>query len=214
MAKDTELKIKEILGENLVTLAEYYTGDERALLAVCNTLDFEHIQKLKQLKEIPLVFTREEIMDGTDVFPIEFLNIRQHHKTLYGDEFLKDIGISKKNLRQQLEFDLRSKLIHLRKEYLLSNGRHLENLILSAVPTLVPILGGLIYLKDLRYEDTQDMFNVVSEGYGIDLQVLKEIFDIRRGKAKFRKDKEQYIKELIDVLTGIGEAVDEIKVAE
>lgn len=214
MAKDTELKIKEILGENLVTLAEYYTGDERALLAVCNTLDFEHIQKLKQLKEIPLIFTREEIMDGTDVFPIEFLNIRQRHKTLYGDDFLKDIGISKKNLRQQLEFDLRSKLIHLRKEYLLFSGRHLENLILSAVPTLVPILGGLIYLKDLHYEDTQDMFNVVSEGYGIDLQVLKEIFDIRRGKAKFRKDKEQYIKELIDVLTGIGEAVDEIKVAE
>ncbi|MFA4935042.1 MAG: hypothetical protein WC568_04320, partial [Candidatus Methanoperedens sp.] len=170
MAKDTELKIKEILGENLVTLAEYYTGDERALLAVCNTLDFEHIQKLKQLKEIPLVFTREEIMDGTDVFPIEFLNIRKHHKTLYGDDFLEDIGISKKNLRQQLEFDLRSKLIHLRKEYLLSNGRHLENLILSAVPTLVPIIGGLIYLKDLRYEDTHDMFKVVSEGYGIDLQ--------------------------------------------
>lgn len=209
-----ETKIKEILGENLVTLAEYYTGDERTLLAVCSTLDFEHIQKLKQLKEIPLIFTREEIMDGADVFPIEFLNIRQRHKTLYGDDFLKDIEISKKNLRQQLEFDLRSKLIHLRKEYLLSNGRHLENLILSAVPTLVPILGGLIYLKDLHYEDTQDMFNVVSGGYGIDLQVLKEIFDIRRGKAKFRKDKEQYIRELINVLTGIGEVVDEIKVAE
>ncbi len=214
MAAETELKIKEIIGENLATLAEYYTGDESTLLAVCNTLDFEHIQKLKQLKKIPLVFTREEIMDGVDVFPVEFLNIRKHHKTLYGDDILKDMEISKENLRRQLEFELRSKLIHLRKGYLLSSGRHLEALILSAVPTLVPILGGLIYLKDLRYEDTHDMFNVVSEGYGIDLQVLKEIFDVRRGKAKLRKDKEQYIRELIDVLTGIGEAVDQIKVTE
>ncbi len=214
MAKDTELKIKEILGENLVTLAEYYTGDETNLLAVCNTLGFEYIQKLKQLKGIPLIFTREEIMDGVDVFPIEFLNIRQHHKTLYGDDFLKDIEISKKDLRQQLEFDLRSKLIHLRKEYLLSDGRYLETLILSAVPTLVPILGGLIYLKDLHYSDTQDMFNVVSEGYGIDMQVLKEIHDIRQGKAKIKKDKEQYIRELIRVLTDIGEIVDHLKVTE
>ncbi len=101
MAKDTELKIKEILGENLVTLAEYYTGDETNLLAVCNTLGFEYIQKLKQLKGIPLIFTREEIMDGVDVFPIEFLNIRQHHKTIYSDDFLNDIEMSKKDLQQQ-----------------------------------------------------------------------------------------------------------------
>ncbi len=214
MAKDTETKIKEILGENLVTLAEYYTGDEKNLLALCNTLDFDSLQKLKQLKEVPFVFTKEELADGVDVFPIEFLNIRQHHKKLYGEDLLKDIDISKKNLRYQLEFEFRSKLIHLRRGYLQSKGKHLEALILSAVPTLVPILGGLIHLKDLNYSDTQDMFNVVSDGYGIDVQVMKEIYDIRLKKAKFRKDKEQYIGELIKVLTAIGAVVDEIKVVE
>ncbi len=214
MTTGIETKIKEMLGENLVTLAEYYTGGEKNLLVVCNALDFDALQKLRQLREVPFVFTREEFMDGVDVFPIEFLNIRQHHKILYGDDFLKDIGISKKNLRHQLEFEFRSKLIHLRREYLQLRGKHLEALILSAVPTLVPILGGLIYLKDLSYSDTQDMFRVVSEGYGIDVQVLKEIHDIRSGKAKFRKDKGQYIKELMSVLTAIGEVVDELGVAE
>ncbi len=209
-----ETKIKEILGENLVTLAEYYAGDEKNLLAVCNTLDFDSLRRLKQLKEIPMVLTREELLDGVDVFPIEFLNIRQHHRILYGEDFLKDIKISKKDLREQLEFEFRSKLIHLRKEYLLFEGKHLEKLILSAIPTLVPIIGGLIYLKDLHYSDMQDMFKVVSDGYGIDVQVLKEIYNIRQGKAKFRKDKEQYIKELIRVLTVIGEAVDQIRVTE
>ncbi len=209
-----QTKIKEILGENLVTLAEYHTGDEKHLLAVCNALDFDSLRRLKQFKEIPFVLTREELLDGVDVFPIEFLNIRQHHKTLYGEDFLKDINVSKKDLRQQLEFEFRSKLIHLRKEYLLVDGKHLEALILSAIPTLVPILGGLIYLKDLHYSDTQDMFNVVSEGYGIDVQVLKEIHDIRQGKAKIKKDKEQYIRELIRVLTDIGEIVDNLRVTE
>ena len=114
MTTDTEKKIKEILGENLVTLAEYYNGNERNLLAVCNTLDFESLRKLKDIKEIPFFLTKEEIIDGIDVFPIEFLNIRQHHKILYGEDFLKDIEISKKDLRHQLEFEFRSKLIHLR----------------------------------------------------------------------------------------------------
>lgn len=204
-------KIEEILKENLVTLAEYYTGDERNLLAVCNTLHFDSLRGLKQLKEIPIVLTKEELMDGVDVFPIEFLNIRRHHKILYGEDILKEIELSKKHLRHQLEFEFRSKLIHLRKEYLQFKGKNLENLILSTVPTLAPIIGGLVYLKDLHYSDTMDMFKVVSEGYGIDVQVLKEIYDIRRGKAKFKKDKEQYIIELIKVLTSIGTIVDQIE---
>ncbi len=211
---EIETKIKEILGENLVTLAEYYTGDETNLLVICNTLDFDVLQKLKQLKEIPFIFTKEELIDGVDVFPIEFFTIRQHHKILFGEEFLKDLVISKTNMRHQLEFEFRSKLIHLRRQYLQLKDKHLEALILSAVPTLVPIIGGLIYLKDLHYTDTQDMFKVVSEGYGIDMQVLKEIHDIRQGKAKLRKDKEQYIRELITILTAIGEIVDQLKVAE
>jgi hypothetical protein len=211
---DKEMKIKEILGEDLVTLAEYYTGDEQKLLAVCKVLDLDILQKLKQNKVIPILFTEDELMQGVDVFPVEFFNIKLHHKILYGEDLLKDINISKENLRHQLEFEFRSKLIHLRSEYLLYSGRELEALILSAVPALAPIMGGLVYLKNLKHGDTQEMFDIVSEGYGINVSVLKEINDVRRGKAKFKKDKEQYIRELINVLSGIGKIIDELKVSE
>jgi hypothetical protein len=211
---DTIMKIKEILGENLVTLAEYYIGDEKKLIAICRNLDLDILQKLKKSEEIPILFTKEELMQGVDVFPVEFLNIKLHHKILYGEDLLKDLKISKENLRHQLEFEFRSKLIHLRSEYLLYSGRELEALILSAIPALAPIMGGLVYLKDLKYGDTGEMFDIVSEGYGIDVGVLKEIYDVRRGKAKFKNDKEQYIKELINVLSGIGKIIDELEVSE
>ncbi len=209
-----ETKIKEILGEDLLTLAEYHTGDQKRLIAVCKTLDLDILRKLKQSKEHLLLFTEEEIIRGADVFPVEFLNIRHDYKIHYGEDILKDIKISKENLRFQLEFEFRSKLIHLRSEYILSRDRELEYLILSAVPALAPIMGGLGYLKDLQHGDTLEMFDIVSKGYGIDVSVLKEIYDIRQGKAKFKKDKEQYIKELINVLSGIGTIIDEIKVNE
>ena len=214
MAKDKKTKIKEILGENLVTLAEYYTGDERKLLAVCNALDFDVLQKLKQNKELPLLFTKEELMQGVDVFPVEFLNIKLHYKILYGEDILKDIKISKENLRHQLEFEFRSKLIHLRSEYLMFSGKELEALILSAVPALAPIICGLLYLKDLSHDDTCDLFDVVSKGYGMDVSILRDIYEIRNGKSKFKKDKEQYVKELINVLSGIGKIIDELEVSE
>ncbi len=214
MAKDMETKIKEILGENLVTFAEYYTGDEKKLLAVCLTLELDILRRLKKNREIPILFTKEELIRGIDVFPVDFLNIKQNYKILYGEDILKDIQISKKNLRHQLEFEFRSKLIHLRSEYLRNSGRDLDKLILSAVSALSPIIGGLVFLKDLRQGGTRDMFDMVSEGYGIDVSVLKEIYDIRSGKAKFKKDKEQYIKQLINVLSGIGRIIDEIKVSE
>lgn len=205
-------KIKEILGDNLVSLAEYQTGTDVTHLAVCRDLDFETLQKLKQLEEIPLLLTKKELVDGVDVFPIEFLNIKQHHTILHGEDFMKDIHVSKEHLRHQLEFEIRSKLIHLRGEYLQYKGKDLEALILAAVPTLAPLLGALLYLKNLQ--DFPDMFGAVSDGYGVDTHVLKDIYDIRRNDAQFREDRDQYIRSLIKVLSDIGEIVDEHEVNE
>jgi hypothetical protein len=177
---------------------------------VCNTIDFDTLKNLKQLKEIPLVFAKEELTNGIDVFPIEFLNIKQHHTMIFGEDILKDIVISKPNLRRQLEFEFRSKLIHLREQYLHFKGKDMDNLILSAIPTMSPIIGALVYLGDL--EDKEDIVKSVSQKFGVDLQILEEIQDIRKGKAKFKKDKEQYIKDLIRVLHDIGKIIDEYKV--
>ena len=203
-------KIRDILGNNLILIAQYNTGDVISTLVVCNDLDFDTLKNLKQLKEIPLVFTKEELTNGIDVFPIEFLNIMQHHTMIFGEDILKDIIISKPNIRQQLEFEFRSKLIHLREQYLLFKGKDVEKLILSAVPTLSPIIGGLMFLGDM--EDKEDMVGFVSKKYGVDLHILVEIQDIRNGKAKFKTDKEQYIKDLINVLNDIGKIIDEYKV--
>ncbi len=215
MATETDAeKIKAILGGNLVTLAEYQTGDDTTLLAVCNSIDFDTLHKLKGTKEIPLLLTKEELLDGADVFPIEFLNIKQHHTMLDGEDLLKDLVISKKHLRHQLEFEFRSKLLHIRGEYLRFKGKDLERLALAAVPVLVPIVGSLLYLKDLPASTTGDMWRTVSDAYDVDTAVLREIYDIRRGNAKFKKEKEQYIRDIIKVLSDIGEIVDEFEVIE
>ena len=217
MTADTQIeKLTDILGSNLVALVQYHTGDETRLLAVCNHIDFTTLRSIKPLKEVPLVMTKEELTDGVDVFPIEFLNIKQHYEVLHGEDCLTDITISKKHLRHQLEFEFRSKLIHLREEYLQFKGKDLEHLILAAVPTLMPILGALIHLKDLRndWTDAEELFRIVADGYGINTQVLEDIYGIRHKTAKMSKDKEQYIENIIRILSDIGEIIDELEVNE
>ncbi|TFH42829.1 MAG: hypothetical protein E4G94_05690 [ANME-2 cluster archaeon] len=217
MTADTQIeKLTDILGSNLVALVQYHTGDETRLLAVCNHIDFTTLQSIKPLKEVPLVMTKEELTDGVDVFPIEFLNIKQHYEVFHCEDCLADIKISKKHLRHQLEFEFRSKLIHLREEYLQFKGKDLEHLILAAVPAIMPILGGLIHLKDLRndWTDTEELFRIVTDGYGIDTQVLEDIYSIRQKTSKMSKDKEQYIEHIIRILSDIGEIIDELEVNE
>jgi hypothetical protein len=203
-------EIKKILGENLATLAEYNNGDETRCLAICNKLDFKILNDLKKVDIIPMVFTKDEIKNGVDVFPVEFLNIKRHNKILYGEDIFKDIDISKEKLRHQLEFEFRSKLIHLRQTYIKSDGNDIEDLILNAVPTLAPIIGALMYIKGVETKYDPDIVKVM---IGIDTRVVVDIHKIRIGKAKFEGDKGKYVERLINVLTQVGEIVDKMEVS-
>jgi len=209
--KDVE-KIKKILGENLVALAEYNNGDEIRCLVICKTLDFKTLTEFKELsRNVPVIFTQEEIKNALDVFPVEFLNIKRHHKMLYGDDILKDIEISKDDLRRQLEFEFRSKLIHLRRSYIMADtdGKELEEIILNAVPNLAPIIGALMYLKDVKTKYDSDLIKVM---VGIDTKVVNDIHNIRIGKAKFEGDRNKYVEGLINLLTQVGKIINDMNV--
>lgn len=71
----------------------------------------------------PLLFTEERLAQATDVFPIELLDIRDCHKILHGDDLVQGLEIDTKNLRLQIEHELRGKLIRLRQSYLLTGGK-------------------------------------------------------------------------------------------
>ena len=71
----------------------------------------------------PLLFTLDRLKKSSDVFPIEFLDIKETHKILFGEDFLQDIEVHTENLRLELEHELKGKLIQLRERYLLANGK-------------------------------------------------------------------------------------------
>jgi len=67
---------------------------------------------------LPVYFTAEELSDAADVFPIEFHQMANARVVLYGRDPFAFINFSNANLRHQTEYELRSKLIQLRRMYI------------------------------------------------------------------------------------------------
>lgn len=67
---------------------------------------------------VPVYFTLSELANAADVFPIEFHQMEQARKVLYGTDVLENLTICDDNLRHQTEYELRSKLILLRRQYI------------------------------------------------------------------------------------------------
>ncbi len=71
----------------------------------------------------PLVMTPEYIETSLDAFPVEFLDFKLIHKTMYGQDLLQDLRVTIPNLRLQCERELKTKLIGLRQGYISSLGK-------------------------------------------------------------------------------------------
>ena len=67
---------------------------------------------------LPVYFTVEELADAADVFPIEFHQMSRARVVLFGKDPFELATLSDANLRHQAEYELRSKLIQLRRLYI------------------------------------------------------------------------------------------------
>jgi len=100
----------------------------------------------------PLFLDPLYIEGALDTFPLEFLELSEHHAMLFGDErFLASIRIDRDALRLEVEEQLRGKMLHLWEAYLEQGGRRreLERLLQEPLPGFGLALRGLLRLREL-----------------------------------------------------------------
>src|SRR5438477_6762713 len=143
MANNTDSKALDTLvenlraahGDNLASIVLYGSvaaGDhisqhsDHNLLIALNRITSEDLRLaqnalrdwLKSGQPTPVYFTVAELKRAADVFPIEFLQMEKARKVLYGRDPFEFVEISQANLRHQTEYELRTKLIQLRRLYI------------------------------------------------------------------------------------------------
>ena len=209
---------KEKLEDNLVSIIKYGTeGEPNNILIVTKQLTFSDLNKLKPIiltfskksKVVPILFTESGLKDSNDVFPLEILDMIYPHELLYGIDVLNNVKLDKKHVRTQIEFELRSKLIHLRENYIgIKRSKDLKLLLKSAVPTLMPLLYGLLFMKDIKpANDLFLLYSDVEKNYNVNMEIFRKI---REDTIK-KQDLETFIKELIELLEKLISIVDKIE---
>jgi len=138
----------------------------------------------------PLCMTRQELERSVDVFTIELLDLRQHHRVLFGEDVVQSLQIPMNIHRIQLEYELREKVILLRQQYLVasdSNSR-LWDLLLRSVPSFATLFRhALIALGDTEQTGRRAAVQALSKHVGFDPSAINQLMDIRERKADHKK---------------------------
>lgn len=137
---------------------------------------------------IPWIMTKQFIVNSLDCYPIEFLNMKNSHILIYGEDVLAPLTFKPEDLRLQIERELKGKLVLLRQEYLASEGnsRQLRQLISRSLTAFVSIFNALLYLKQesapqRRRETIKEMTGL----FTFDADVFLNCIDIKESVDKF-----------------------------
>lgn len=106
----------------------------------------------KEGNPLPVYFTQEEIEDSSDVFPIEFIDMSRVRHVLYGQDPFDDLQIHTQNLRHQLEYELRGKLIRLRSLYIPAshNPNRLAKLMADSLDSFIILFRHVLELSGVE----------------------------------------------------------------
>lgn len=131
---------------------------------------------------VPVYFTVSELMNGGDVFPIEFHQMAQARKVLFGPDLLADIVIENKFLRLQTEFELRSKLLQLRRQFIPASTSvdGLKRLMAESLSSFAALFRAALVLKGVNAPTTKhEIIALTTKHFGIDGSPFAKIFAIR-----------------------------------
>lgn len=95
------------------------------VMIVLDTIGQEELAKLSTIlsgwtgsgNPPPLLMTPGELEQGADVYPMEYLDFKEHHRVLHGENLIVPLQVSRTNLRHECEHELRGKLLKFRQTY-------------------------------------------------------------------------------------------------
>ena len=165
----------------------------------------------------PVYFTVSELQNAADVFPIEFHNMERARKVLYGDDVLANLDISDKYLRHQTEYELRSKLMKLRRSYISASTSvgGLINLMAESLSSFAALFRAVLLIHGFEPPVTKhEIVALTAENLKIDGRPFVEIFNIRENNFAKTLDEisaNQLFADYLEQIENVIEAVDKLE---
>jgi hypothetical protein len=135
----------------------------------------------KQGNPAPLLLSEGEVRSSADCFPIEFHDIAERRRVLFGKDVIAGLAIDRTFYRAQVEHELRSKLLRLRQKAggVLSDGKALLRLMLDSVSTFCVLARHSLLLSGVDVSSRKrDIANKLGE-LGADPAPFQTLLDLR-----------------------------------
>ena len=222
-------RLRDAAGDNLesvILFGSSVTGDFHSefsnvnLFCVVRDTSFAAMQALApavkwwnaRKQPPPLFMTRDEVERSTDVFTIELMDMKQHHRVLFGEDIFNNLDISGSLHRVQVEYELREKLALLRQHLLLAYGNdsRLWELLTRSVSSFATLFRhALIVLGDNSPTGKRQAIKSLAEKIGFDPSPFLQVLDVREQMAKPRQfDVSEVFTRYLAALEQVTAAVD------
>jgi len=163
----------------------------------------------------PLFMTPAYIDKSRDVFPIEFLNIKLLHHTVFGTDIFKDLDINQSDLRYQCERELKVKLIGLRQGYISAAGdqKILTRGLIDTFSSCMPLFKAIIVLSGKETpQNNKEILSVLTDITGIPTDAIKQVYDLKSRKTKPTIEKLNIVfRDYYEVIAQLGEMIDALE---
>jgi predicted nucleotidyltransferase len=137
---------------------------------------------VKSGNKTPLVFSKAHFDRAADVFPIEFSEIRDRRRVLAGSDPFTAVRIDNTALRHQLEFELRTNLLRLRRHHieLGDKPKHIGGVLAQSLSTFSALFRSVLRLRGEPAPATQkETWTALNRHVALDMAALEKIWDLR-----------------------------------
>ena len=167
---------------------------------------------------VPVYFTVGELETAADVFPIEFHQMERARKVLYGADVLENLQISDEYLRHQTEYELRSKLILLRRQYIpvSTSVEGLLNLMAASLSSFATLFRAVLMLYGLEPPvNKHEVVALTAQHLNVNGLPFEKIFNIRENNLAKTLDEvsanalfADYMREIENVIAAVDKLHD------
>ena len=200
----------EIHGDNLKSICVYgsSTGVDFVqgksninLLIIMERIDPPDLKKslsivkkgMKRDIVAPLMLTVDYMKTSSDVFPIEFLEMKGNYILIYGLDLLKDLKIEDNNLRLECEEQLKGGLVRMYQTYLEVglNEKRISELMAHSITSFFPVMRNILRLRgEAPPLKKNEIIRRISSISSVNSNILDQVLELKNtGKTKGNLEK-------------------------
>jgi predicted nucleotidyltransferase len=197
--------LRECFSDNLVSVMIYgsYVSDDFVprvsdvnVLVLLDHSDPGKIRELgarahrliRRFKITPLILTRSEFANSADVFPMEYMDIADRNRVLFGEDETRSLSLERRNLRHQLEERLRGSVAFLRQVLVASRGRErvLRHNLKILYGSLKAIFKGLLRIRGVPEipADGRILLEQLATSFKVQVDPFQRLRVLRRGEKQ------------------------------